>query len=58
MTPTNELRFVERPIIINEYTKTIRVLQQKWEGVIHRPNTGLDMPTWEWRDVPLGKEDV
>lgn len=59
MTPTPELRFVERLVPIDAHTgKTVRVLQQKWVGTVHRPNTGMDMPVWEWRDVPLVKEET
>lgn len=56
MTPTNELRFVEREI--HEYdwsVKTIRVLQQKW---VDETTLSLYQPIFEWRDVPLVKEDV
>jgi hydroxymethylpyrimidine/phosphomethylpyrimidine kinase len=58
MTPTAELRFVEREIGYSKTGnvtdfKTIRVLQQKWR---HK-----DYPIvvdTEWRDVPLVKEGV
>jgi hypothetical protein len=57
MTPTNELRFVEREIKYNEPAmggdyvisgvRVIKVLQQK---VIN------DLNRYEWRDVPVVKE--
>ena len=60
MTPTNELRWVERTIPVYESDpavgKIIHVLQQKWVmslgsfGEWHVTNSG------EWRDVPVVKE--
>ena len=50
MTPTNELRFVER--WIGEQQKWVRVLQQKWE------DTGGYGTVEEWRDVPCVKENT
>ena len=57
MTPTNELRFVERQQSepITEYVNrvyTIRVLQQKWINEHDKFGEG------EWRDVPLVKEEL
>jgi len=56
MTPTAELRFVEREakrVTDNKtYTVVVRILQQKWR---HK-----DWPIvieTEWRDVPLEKEE-
>ena len=52
MTPTNELRFVEREVY-DETTDfnghTVRVLQQKWVDL-----RGDYKP--EWRDVSIEKE--
>jgi len=72
MTPTNELRFVERtktelanawqggPVYI---TRTERVLQQRWAtSYLSRADQyghtqhSLGEPT-EWRDVPLESEE-
>ena len=51
MTPTNELRFVERNVQITDATyKTVHILQQKWEN----PYVG---ESEEWRDVPVEKEE-
>jgi len=63
MTPTNELRFVEREVI-TEYgcqgahvAKTIRVLQQKWVQTYGSTDeSGTFFTAEEWRDVPLVKE--
>ena len=59
MTPTNELRFVEREVL-GFHNQTIRVLQQKW---IDPPQMlqGVDDWMWvggkeEWRDIPCVKE--
>ena len=58
MTPTNELRFVERKRYTSDTGEhfmepfTVRVLQQKWVNVEVFP------PLIEWRDVPLVKEEV
>ena len=65
MTPTNELRFVER----ESYVKNgevfrepfkLRVLQQKWSQDGMRWNAEKDVwePIEEWRDVPCVKEDA
>jgi len=67
MTPTNELRFVERtktelgnawqggPVYI---TRTERVLQQWWKNdPYHGSNSALGI-NGEWRDVPLVKENA
>ena len=62
MTPTTELRFVERMVQVNESSKFIagpvpmvrpvRVLQQKWVNVEVFP------PLVQWRDVPCVKEEA
>jgi hypothetical protein len=56
MTPTNELRFVERVVPAPEYgqdmEKTVRILQQKWE----KKYQGLIPNETQWRDVPVLKE--
>lgn len=59
MTPTMELRFVERKAMENDVwqgqpvimTLTLRILQQKWIAMDHS-----DPPDFEWRDVPVVKE--
>jgi hypothetical protein len=65
MTPTNELRFVEReeripPAATGGYTyvKTIRVLQQKWAIYQWLHKRGCQIRSEEWRDVPCVKEDA
>jgi len=67
MTPTNELRFVERTIELGPFyltrdeqgnlvnaSRTYRVLQQKWAGT----DTYSGGRKEEWRDVPLVKEEL
>ena len=50
MTPTNNLRFVEREVPCGDgYSQTIRVLQQWWAYEV-------DISIGEWRDVPLEVE--
>lgn len=63
MTPTNELRFVERDVETTPdgaggfmFEETIRVLQQKWVGDEYTLNNKPLIKT-EWRDVPLVKEE-
>ena len=62
MNPTNELRFVERTITDGltqdglVHYKRIRVLQQKWAGAVQVD--GVIAATYEWRDVPLVKEET
>ena len=66
MTPTNELRFVERTIkrdlmdgervLIKDSVITGRVLQQKWALPTSTSNT-LG-PQFVWRDVPCVKEEA
>ena len=56
MTPTAQLRFVERDMYVGLHVATtVRILQQWWED----PDS-FDMitarPTGEWRDVPLEQE--
>ncbi len=57
MTPTNELRFVERQIH-SDLVGVKRILQQKWV-VDPLPNQahGYDHAI-EWRDVPVVKEQA
>jgi len=64
MTPTPELRFVERTVYTKDIAgsevaraRTIHVLQQKWEGSWEE-NIAACKYIEEWRDVPLVKEDV
>lgn len=62
MTPTNELRFVEREIesvnLLGAVSvKTIRVLQQKWERS-KVTAASLNIDKYEWRDVPIVKEEA
>lgn len=52
MTPTPELRFIEREVVLLELStmRTIqnqRILQQYWSNGF----------TGEWRDVPVVKEE-
>ena len=62
MTPTNELRFVERlidycnPDGTMKYQQKVRILQQKWALPMHT-NASLG-PQFVWRDVPCVKEEV
>ena len=55
-----ELRFVERkvPEMIGQTYKTIRVLQQKWEGRMREETEGFFRKEIEWRDVPLVKDEA
>ena len=53
MTPTNRLRFVERPMFAPDGPPFVRVLQQWWEPEHQEFNAGK---TGEWRDVPLEEE--
>lgn len=62
MTPTMELRFVERTITTYQQhfdhaptpiKKTVRILQQKW---IEKTMYDDDPEIVEWRDVPIAKE--
>jgi hypothetical protein len=70
MTPTNNLRFVERKEIIDEQhpthavTRTVRILQQWWEDrnimltvhITDKDGNPVPSPTrGEWRDVPVWK---
>lgn len=59
MTPTMELRFVERQIG-KEKTYVIRILQQKWVRYAEEQTTfaTIGQITEEWRDVPVVKEQV
>jgi len=60
MTPTPELRFVERVTsksAVDGTVRTIRVLQQWWENQEwFNINTGQTLDG-EWRDVPVEKEE-
>ena len=78
MTPTKELRFVEREIEIEQkpepfliaidntgkpiprgnYKTTVRVLQQKWIDKDTYGSPARGFTDYEWRDVPMVKEDV
>ena len=54
MTPTNELRFIERKVtdVLGKPYEIRRVLQQKWA------HTGVGGITgYVWRDVPMAKEN-
>jgi hypothetical protein len=56
MTPTNELRFVERYLSLdNQPVRLLRILQQKWVGELHE-NRAAGKYVDEWRDVPVEKE--
>jgi hypothetical protein len=69
MTPTNELRFVERITYVNaasgelKYEQKVRILQQKWLdesrviGVVqYSDGPMIKKHPHEWRDVPIEKE--
>lgn len=49
MTPTNELRFVERHVDTLTSQKIVRILQQKWIDPRYP-----EYP--KWLDVPIEKE--
>lgn len=63
MQPTNELRFVEREIVIKPMTvddptyttKVVYILQQKWKKVRFRGEVD-EFNDYEWLDVPVEKE--
>jgi hypothetical protein len=62
LTPTNELRWVERYESVPVYgygditeRKLVRVLQQKWEVARWPVENGWEW-RYEWRDVPVEKE--
>jgi hypothetical protein len=65
MTPTNNLRFVERKERIDEQhpthavTRTVRILQQFWEHPNGKDAAGdmFKMKMGTWRDVPVEKEN-
>lgn len=59
MTPTMQLRFVEREMLVDagsgkRYSQTVRVLQQFWEASFYEKSVGVES---EWRDVPLEAEN-
>jgi hypothetical protein len=58
MTPTNELRFVERYLNLdNEPVRLLRILQQKWIADYETMDESGNRNTQtEWRDVPVEKE--
>lgn len=60
MTPTNELRWVERSVPAREYGpevgKIVHVLQQKWVMQLNAFGEWHVKDSEEWRDVPLAKE--
>jgi len=61
MTPTNELRFVERPLEIvgvdPSIKRNVRVLQQKWALYWSEEMGGGERES-EWLDVPIVKETL
>jgi len=63
MQATPELRFVERDIFMGHSDtepefKTVRILQQKWfKQVFNESGEAYDTDQFEWRDVPLEKEE-
>ena len=65
MTPTMELRFVERTEYIKaasgdiHSSRTLRILQQKWTADYeYMDESGNYHTTIEWRDVPVEKEST
>ena len=59
MKPTNELRFIEREVPHTFNTVRLeRVLQQQWEEVRDFNVHWCTPPNFEWRDVPVEKEEV
>jgi hypothetical protein len=69
MTPTMELRFVERITLINaasgglKYGQKVRILQQMWatpSDMVQTSDVDCDCipATYEWRDVPVEKETL
>jgi hypothetical protein len=61
MTPTNDLRFVERPATFisgeKDFSRTVRILQQKWIGNhTYFDESGNQQLDIEWRDVRVEKE--
>lgn len=58
MKPTMELRFVEREVLSGlDGWRTVRILQQKWVEVRNTDVNWLTPPDFEWRDVPVEKEE-
>lgn len=67
MQATNELRFVEREIVVKPMTvidptyttKIVRILQQKWivTAVYRGTEIATDLSEFEWHDVPVEKEE-
>ena len=59
MTPTNELRFVERKVtdVPGRPYEIRRVLQQKWCASTSIQGA-LNPYKYEWRDVPLVKDEA
>lgn len=59
MTPTMELRFVERntPVTLNgeRFDNWQKVLQQFWEASFYEQSIGIES---EWRDVPVQPENL
>lgn len=58
MTPTMELRFVERVDNTKVEYVTVRILQQKWAGEYLNPMTGNYAVKEEWRDVTVEKDQT
>ena len=58
MTPTAQLRFVERDMYVglNE-ARTVRILQQWWEPEQNIIDMVAGKTKGEWRDIPLETED-
>jgi len=56
MTPTPQLRFVERDQFVGLHeVRTVRILQQWWTVTGTEPE--FQDHFGEWRDVPLEKEN-
>lgn len=61
MKPTSKLRFIERTVEVHGDPKTVRILQQWWQGGLTM-NLGwsnevsIGDSKGEWRDVPLETE--
>jgi hypothetical protein len=65
MTPTNELRFVERMVSVEghgnqQMGRLVRILQQKWVAYTKSWDAEKQMIVVkeEWRDVPCVKEEA
>lgn len=60
MTPTMELRFVERKVtdVLGRPYEIKQVLQQKWVGNKYHDNGTYTPNAEQWCDVPLVKEEA